>query len=54
MACCRAKVTPVKHSGEEKIPITGARFSHVHVDLVGPFPASRDWSTYLLTMINDD
>ena len=50
MACCRAKVTHVKHSGVEKIPIPGARFSHMHVDLVGPLPASRDGSTYLLTM----
>ena len=36
----------------EKIPIPGVRFSHVHVDLVGPLPASRDGSTYLLTMID--
>ena len=52
MACCRAKVTHVEHSGVEKIPIPGARFSHVHVDLVGPLPASRDGSTYLLTMVD--
>ena len=29
MACCRAKVTHVEHSGVEKIPIPGALFSHV-------------------------
>ena len=51
VACCRAKVTHVEHAGVEKIPIPGVCFSHVHVDLVGPLPASRDGSTYLLTMI---
>ena len=29
VACCRAKVTHVEHSGVEKIPIPGALFSHV-------------------------
>ena len=52
MACCRAKVTHMGHTGVEKIPIPGIRFSHVHVDLVGPLPASRDGSTYLLTVID--
>ena len=52
VACCRAKVTHVEHSGVEKIPIPGARFSHMHADLVGPLPASRYGSTYLLTMID--
>ena len=52
VACCRAKVTHVEHSGVEKIPIPGVRFSHVHVGLVDPLPASRDGSTYLLTMID--
>ena len=52
MACCRAKVTHVQHSGVEKITISGACFSHVHLDLVGPLTASSDGSTYLLTMID--
>ena len=52
VACCRAKVTHVEHSGVEKIPIPGLRFSHVYVDLVGPLLASRDGSTYLLTIID--
>ena len=52
VACCRAKVTHVEHSDVEKIPIPGARFSHMHVDLVGLLPASRDGSIYLLTMID--
>ena len=52
VASCRAKVTHVEHSVVEKIPIPGVRFSHVHVDLVGPLRASRDGSTYLVTMID--
>ena len=52
VACCRAKVTHVKLCSVEKIPVPGTRFSHVHLDLVGPLPASRDWSTYLLTIID--
>ena len=52
VACCKSKVTHVEHSGVEKIPIPGVSFSHVHMDLVGPPPASSDGSTYLLTMIN--
>ena len=51
VACDRAKVTHVEHSGVEKIPTPRARFSYLHLDLVGPHPASRDGSTYLL-MIN--
>ena len=42
----------MEHSGAEKILIPGACFSHKHGDLVGPLPASRDGSTYLLTMID--
>ncbi len=52
VACGRAKVTQVEHSGVEKIPTPRPRFSHLHLDLVGPLPASRDGSTYLLTMID--
>ena len=50
VSCCWAKMNHVEHSGVEKIPIPGAHFSHV--DLVGPLPASRDGSTYLLTMVD--
>ena len=52
MACSRAKVTHLEQSGVEKIPIPGARFSHVHMDLVGPLPANRDGSTSFLVMID--
>ena len=46
VTCCRANLTHVQHSGVEKIPIPGACFSDMHMDLVGPLPASRDESTY--------
>ena len=42
----------VEHSGVGKIPIPGACFSHMHVDLVDPLPASRDGTNYLLIMID--
>ena len=32
--------------------IPTARFSHVHVDIVGLLPPSRDGYTHLLTMID--
>ena len=36
----------------EKMNIPMARFSHVHVDIVGPLPPSREGYTHLLTMID--
>jgi len=36
----------------EKMAIPGARFSHVHVDIVGPISPSRDGYTHLLTIID--
>ena len=46
VACCRAKVTHVEHSDVEKIPIPGARFSHMH-DIArgpgGPSPSQQGW-----------
>ncbi len=51
-ACQRAKVTQQEKTPVIKIPIPTARFSHIHVDIVGPWPASRAGSRYLLTMID--
>ena len=39
------------HSTVPSIPVPSRRFSHVHVDLVGPLPSSQGYS-YLLTMID--
>ena len=51
-ACQRAKVTRHVTSQVEKIPIPERRFSHVHVDILGPWPAGKDGYRYLLTMID--
>ena len=39
-------------SSNSAIPIPQRRFSHVHVDLVGPLPFSSDSFSYILTMID--
>jgi len=51
-SCQRAKVTKQHTASVESIDIPQRRFSHVHVDLVGPLPVAADGSTYLLTMID--
>jgi cleavage and polyadenylation specificity factor subunit 1 len=51
--CCqRAKITKHNVAGPVPIEIPARRFSHVHVDIVGPLPVASDGSTYLLTMID--
>ncbi len=50
VACQKAKVTKQPRSRVQAIPIPTRRFSHVHVDLVGPFAASEDGFLYLMTM----
>ena len=49
-ACNRAKIT--RQPTVEKMDIPAARFSHVHVDIMGPLPPSREGCTHLLTMID--
>ena len=51
-ACNRAKVTRQPTTTVEKIAILVARFSHVHMDIVGPLPPSCEGYTHLLTMID--
>jgi len=36
----------------QAIPVPARKFSHVHVDLVGPLPASSEGHVYLLTIID--
>jgi transposase InsO family protein len=36
----------------QPIQVPARRFSHIHVDLVGPLPVAADGSTYLLTIFN--
>jgi Integrase core domain len=50
--CARGKVLTHVKSPVKNIPIPAARFSHVHLDLVGPLPTSAEGFTHLLTMID--
>jgi hypothetical protein len=52
VACQRAKVTKQPRASLQPIPIPTRRFYHVHVDLVGPLPASEDGWLYIVTVIN--
>ncbi len=52
VACQRAKVTKQPRASVQPIPIPRRRFSHVHVDLVGPLPASEDGYLYIMTMVD--
>ena len=51
VACQTSKVHRHHRSSVEPIPVPGRRFSHVHVDIVGPLPLSAGFS-YLLTAID--
>jgi transposase InsO family protein len=50
--CQRAKVTKQPPAPVQPIPVPAARFSHVHVDLVGPLPCSSEGFAYLLTAVD--
>ena len=51
-ACARGKVTRQPAADVQPIPVPHQRFSHLHVDLVGPLPVSREGYRYLFTMID--
>jgi transposase InsO family protein len=51
-ACQQAKITKQPRASVQSIPIPGRRFTHVHVDIVGPLPASAEGFMYLLTMVD--
>jgi hypothetical protein len=50
--CQRAKVIKQPWASVQPIPIPKRRFTHVHMDLVGPLPASEDGYLYILTMVD--
>jgi hypothetical protein len=50
--CQRGKVHKQPAAPVQAIPVPARKFSHVHVDLVGPLPASSDGHVYLLTIID--
>ncbi|GFO32935.1 Pol polyprotein [Plakobranchus ocellatus] len=51
LACQRSKIQTHVHSPVLKIPVPSRRFSHLHIDLVGPLPPSEGF-THLLTIID--
>jgi hypothetical protein len=49
--CARGKASPQHTAPVQAIPIL-MRFTHVHVDLVGPLPASAESFKYEFTMVD--
>lgn len=52
IACQRSKVQRHTHSTVSTFPPTADRFSHVHIDIVGPLPTSPQEHRYLITMVD--
>jgi hypothetical protein len=52
MGCARGKPGGELERPAVPIPIPVERFSHVHVDLVGPLPASVAGHTHIMTMVD--
>jgi len=50
--CQRGKVTQQPAAAVQPIAVPERRFSHLHVDLVGPLPTSQSGYRYLLTAID--
>jgi hypothetical protein len=50
--CQRGKVTAQPAAAVEPIPVPARRFSHIHVDLVGPLPTSADGYSYIFTAVD--
>ena len=51
-SCQKAKVTTQPTAPVQPIPVPTRRFTHLHVDLVGPLTASSDGHTHVMTMID--
>jgi hypothetical protein len=50
--CMAGKVVRHVKAPLQPIPVPGRQFSHVHVDLVGPFPSSKDGYMHVLTIVD--
>jgi transposase InsO family protein len=50
--CPRGKVSAQLAAAAVPIPVPCQRFSHIHVDLVGPLPVSAEGYSYLFTVID--
>ncbi len=53
-SCCKGKgkVTSRPAAPVQPIRVTGRRFSHIHIDIMGPLPTLADGHCYLLTMMD--
>jgi cleavage and polyadenylation specificity factor subunit 1 len=51
-ACSRAKVTSQPAAAVQPIQVPQQQFSHIHVDIVGPLPVSKQGFRYLFTIID--
>ena len=51
LRCQQRKIQSQVKSYIPRIPVSGRRFSHVHLNLVGPLPSCQGFG-YLLTMID--
>jgi len=51
LACQKAKIYRHNIRSPEQIPVPDDRFSHIHIDIVGPLPPSKGFR-YCLTMID--
>jgi Integrase core domain/Integrase zinc binding domain len=50
--CARGKILTHVKSPVLDIKVPSTRFSHVHLDIVGPFPKTPEGHTHLITMID--
>ena len=51
-ACQKAKITRQPSAPVQPIPIPSRRFTHLHLDLVGPLTTSCDGHAHVMTMID--
>jgi hypothetical protein len=49
--CQRAKITKQPAAAVQPIAIPTKRFSHIHIDILGPLPASPEGFSHLLTAV---
>jgi len=50
--CERAKVSRQHTAAVQPIAIPARRFTHIHVDIIGPLPAATRGSRYLFTVVD--
>ena len=50
--CARGKITRQEKTAVLPIPVPAVKFSHVHVDIVGPLPVSKEGHSHLLTIVD--